>query len=397
MKILDLRDKDKPEEVSSQLQKAAHKEATVWKALGNHPNCIRLHDLFLNNDFCYMVMEKCASGLLQALEKMPEINERGLGSVFAQMLLGISHCHGAKVVHRDVKPDNFLVGGEGGQTIKLGDFGLSAIMPKQGKLPGVFGTAPFMCPEMLVGKWYDEKADVWSFAVIVYVLLFGQFPYMPKQQSSKAMKQAIIDADPAPSFEPCISRSAAPNALMRSPDAVTLVRSLLNRDPEKRPSAEEALHMPWMSSAMRGDHMPGVDFPSLRPMLHSSKKVGAFEVRDPARDTNVDVLLNQLQMQKHGQPIPPTVSGGATSPARQPGMPGAASGMGDRRPRDEDRIGSKKSTMSKNGKDWETGSNRSTSLPSSSIGDSSSENGAMSRSCQGFRGSGWSKGTGSEQ
>merc|ERR1719353_856031 len=161
-------------------------------------------------------MEKCASGLLQALEKMPEINERGLGTVFAQMLLGISHCHGAKVVHRDVKPDNFLVGGEGGQTIKLGDFGLSAIMPKQGKLPGVFGTAPFMCPEMLVGRWYDEKADVWSFAVIVYVLLFGLFPYMPKQQSSKAMKQAIIEGGSTPpSFEP-FQKGISGAALFRS-------------------------------------------------------------------------------------------------------------------------------------------------------------------------------------
>ena len=74
VKILDLRDEDKPEELSAKLQKAAHKEATVWKAIGSHPNCIRLHDLFFGDDCCYMVMEKCNSGLLQSLASMPELN-----------------------------------------------------------------------------------------------------------------------------------------------------------------------------------------------------------------------------------------------------------------------------------------------------------------------------------
>lgn len=308
VKILNLKCKEQPDEVSLQLQKVAHKEATVWKTVGIHPNCVRLHDLFFDSDFCYMVMEKCQSGLLQALESMPEITERGLGNVFSQMLLGISHCHSAKVVHRDIKPDNFLVGGNDGGVIKLVDFGLSGIIPKQGKLPGVFGSAPFICPEMLVARCYDEKADVWSFAVTVYVLLFGQFPYMPKQQGSKAMKQAIIDVFPPPSFKPVQNAAAGPNALMRSPDARSLVKTLLNRDPEQRPGAEEILHMTWMNSARQGCYMLGVELPSLRPMLHAAKTVGAFEVRDLARDTKADVVLNAMQMQRHGQPLPPTPS-----------------------------------------------------------------------------------------
>merc|ERR1719359_2544917 len=133
------------------------------------------------------------------------------------------------------------------------DFGLSAALPKQGKLPGVFGTAPFMCPEMLVGRWYDEKADVWSFAVICYVLMFGLFPYMPKQQSSKAMKQAIIEGTPPPTFEP-VQKALGSSALYRSQDAVSMIQMLLNREPDDRPSAEDALHMTWMSAAMEGSH-----------------------------------------------------------------------------------------------------------------------------------------------
>jgi serine/threonine protein kinase len=386
VKILDLRDKDKPEEVSGQLQKAAHKEACVWKTVGNHPNCIRLYDVFASNDFCYMVMEKCSSGLLQALESMPEVTERGLGNVFAQMLLGIAHCHSVKVVHRDIKPDNFLVGGQDGQTIKLADFGLSASLPKQGKLPGVFGTAPFMCPEMLVGRWYDEKADVWSFAVIVYVLLFGLFPYMPKQQSSKAMKQAIIEGGSTPpAYEP-VQKGLAGAALYRSSDAISMVKTLLSREPEERPSAEEALHTSWMSAALEGTHLPGKDLPSLRPMLHHAKKVGAFEVRDPARDSNVDVVLNQIQLQRHGKALPVTPSGGIMGPSS------------DRRPQIVDQRGTSKNSKlpkpSGSGKDWENASNRSTACGdgSSSVNDSHSDRG-VGRVNDGSRGSGWSKDT----
>jgi len=322
-----------------------------------------LHDVFCDHRFCYMVMEKCQAGLLQALESMPELTERGLGNVFAQMLLGIAHCHNVKVCHRDIKPDNFLVAGADGQVVKLADFGLSAQMPKQGKLPGVFGTAPFMCPEMLLGKWYDEKADVWSFAVIVYALMFGLFPYMPKQQSSKAMKQAIIDGTTPPNFEP-VQRVTSGNALMRSDAALSCIRPLLDRDPEVRPTAEETLHSPWMSAALQGNHMPGADLPSLRPMLHSAKKVGAFEVRDVARDTAVDVQLNELQMQRLGIPLPVPNSMGTVQPAeqRRPITPSASQTSASSGSRS---LGIKP----KSGKEaWDDSSGRSTATGSSSSG-----------------------------
>jgi len=168
---------------------------------------------------------------------------------------------------------------------------------------------------MLLGKWYDEKADVWSFAVIAYVLLFGVFPYMPKQQSSKAMKQAIIDGEKAPTYEP-VQRVTSGNALMRSEAALNCIRPCLDREPDTRPSAEDALRFPWMRAALQGTHMPGADLPSLRPMLHAAKKVGAFEVRDPARLTAVDVTLNQLQLQRHGVPLPTPGPPGQAEPQR---------------------------------------------------------------------------------
>jgi serine/threonine protein kinase len=379
VKILDLRHKERPDEISGQLHKGAHKEAIAWKAVGHHPHCVRLYDLFFGNVFCYMVMEKCAKGLLEALEVLPELTERGLGNMFGQMLLGISHCHSVRVVHRDIKPDNFLVAGEDGQQVKLADFGLSAMIPKAGRLQGVFGTAPFMCPEMLQGQWYDERSDVWSFAVIVYVLLFGLFPYMPKQQSSRAMKQAILDGATPPSFEP-IRKGVPANALMRSRNAVSFVERLLHRDPEKRPFAEQALHMPWMSAAMDGRHLPGADLPSLRPMLHSAKKVGAFEIRDPAKDSAADAILNTLQMQRHGVPLPTHPQGDVQNGDRSltAAIPSATSAKDCQMLK----MGAKGKSSGK--ESWENTSNRSTTCDSSDLGSSSDRGGSASFQAMGL-------------
>jgi serine/threonine protein kinase len=316
-------------------------------------------------------MEKCESGLLQYLEAMPELSERTLAKVFLDMLMGTAHVHSVKVVHRDIKPDNFLVGGDNGKTVKLGDFGLSAMFPKPGtKLNGVYGTAPFMCPEMLDGKGYDEKSDLWSVAVVIYVLLFGNFPYIPKEQSSKGMKKAILDGAP-PTFQP--PGKVTGNASYRTDSAITFVKTMLERDPETRPSANVTLNLPYMQGAQDNSHAVGMDLPSLRPMLHMAKKVGAFEVRDPSRETGIDSILNQLQLSKHGTPLPEVARGGGTDASK--GRRGSSDSK-------RGRSGSCDNQYGQYGQ-----SNRSTAASVSDM------NSSANSSSWGHRGSGWSKNT----
>lgn len=362
VKIIDLRDKNKPGEASKSTQKAVNNEATVWAAVGSHANVVRLYEVFTSFELCYMVMERCSTTLLQCLDGMIELNERSVGKVFVQMLNALTHVHAVKVIHRDVKPDNFLVGCEYDQTVKLADFGLSTLLPKQGKAQGVFGTAPFMCPEMLGGRGYDEKVDVWSFGTIVYVFLFGNFPYVPKEQGSKGMKQAILEAAP-PKFEPH-GKPGAQNSHFRTDGAIDFAKCLLNREPEERPSAIESLHLAYMTAVVENRHAPATELPSLRQMLHCSRKVGAFETRDPSRETNADSLLNKLQLKRHGIPVPPT-----------PANPLASKSSSERRHGDED----KRSRRTFSPSNWENQSSRSTNC--SDIDDSLGS----------FRGSGWSK------
>jgi serine/threonine protein kinase len=296
-KIVHLSSKKKPEKLSRKMQKVVDNEITAWRSIGKHPHCVELIEVFYGNSFCYMVMERCMQGFLQALECMPVLDERCLGRVFAQALDGIAHCHRVDVIHRDIKPDNFLFGGKDGQVVKLCDFGLSIFVPEEGKKVHVCGTPPFMCPEMLAGKGYDTKADVWSFGVVVYTLMFGKFPY--HAPDSCEMKRVILAGDVEPDFIP--SDAKGEDADWRSDQAMSLVRALLTRNPDERPSTEDVLSMPWIAAATEDCHLPGTELPCLKGMLANAKGAGSFELRDTQAKTKTDILMKNLQKQAQRQ------------------------------------------------------------------------------------------------
>mmetsp|Transcript_46011 Transcript_46011/g.72714 ORF Transcript_46011/g.72714 Transcript_46011/m.72714 type:complete len:474 (-) Transcript_46011:484-1905(-) len=300
VKIVDLRDKRNPNETNRRLERAAVKESTIWASLGSHPHCVQFYDAYFGGNLCYMVMEKCSSDLFQYFERMLIITERHIGEIFRQMLSGIVHVHSCKIIHRDIKPDNFLIGDDG-VTVKLCDFGLSTLV--SAVKPGVNGTAPFICPEILKRKKYDEKVDIWSFGVLVYAFLFGSFPYSPKQETSKGMKQAILEGRP-PTFKPA-SHANAHNSSSRSTSAVTFVKAMLARDPEQRPAAHTALHMEFMTAVKENRHALGVDLPSLRSTILAAQKIGAIETRNhSSKEEDIDDILNKLQIDACGQPLP---------------------------------------------------------------------------------------------
>lgn len=279
-------------------------EPRIWKYVGCHRNCMRLFETFYSTKLCYMVAEKCRVGLGEHLLRMSSVNERSMGECFLQMLTAIEYLHSIQVVHRDIKLDNFMVGGDDGMTVKLGDFGFSVLREEEatmgGYLVGVYGTAPYMCPEMVCGHGYNEKSDIWSFAVITYLLLFGSFPYCnPKDPSAKGMKQAVRDGR-SPTFAPQESCSAHDD--YRSDGAICFVRKLLNRRPDQRPSATDALDIPYMLAVKNGNHMPGQDLPSLHPMVRRAKTSRAFGSHR-FRNTTIDMLLERDLVTRDGRRV----------------------------------------------------------------------------------------------
>mmetsp|Transcript_7698 Transcript_7698/g.21358 ORF Transcript_7698/g.21358 Transcript_7698/m.21358 type:complete len:351 (-) Transcript_7698:359-1411(-) len=272
-------------------------EVDVLKRVSTLPHCVALHGAYIEGFLSDVVMERCDMTLLQALESGPELTESTLLPIIKEMLQALDGIHKLGVVHRDIKPDNFLLVCSGRErTIKLCDFGFAVALPEDnGEVMGVFGTTPFMSPEMLRKDSYGAKTDVWSLGVLVYVLLCGQFPYHPLPLSVKAMKAAIVMGTPKPTFQPADSLGAAGS--QPSPAAFVFLHSTLDRKAGRRSSAANALQLSWLASPADSQRSEQ----SLWLTLKAAKSVGAFELRAPRdlKQGKLDMMLASLQAQYH--------------------------------------------------------------------------------------------------
>jgi len=295
VKITDLRTGDlTPGKPDYRKLRAAQKEATILRKVAECEHCVQAYEDFADDSFFYLVMERCDHTLLQVLERLPEVKEYVLARLASDMLRALNHIHSLNIVHRDVKPDNFLCCGFK-HVVKLCDFGLAEVLSHPtAELKGVYGTAPFMSPEMLKVQGYGTLTDVWSLGVILYTLLFGQFPYQPVEATTKAMKAAIIAGQPQPTFKPKLDLDMGGRS-RASPGAVSFLRACLCRDPGLRISARDALGQAWVSSDE--DQPARKSQPSLRPMLYAARRAGAFDVRkvNDSESNSMDIALCAMQ------------------------------------------------------------------------------------------------------
>jgi serine/threonine protein kinase len=187
-----------------------------------------------------------------------------------------------------------------GGVCKLCDFGLAGVLPLSGAgLSGIYGTAPFMAPEMLNREHYRTEVDVWSIGVIAYVFFNADFPYLPEQKNSAEMKKVIREGKQQPSFRPR-ARSGQKQLPSASKDAETFCRALLNRSRDTRIDAAEALKLQFLAKG------PGAEetLPSLKLTFKACLKCGAFENRPVDKfDQNLDPLLDQLHRRHTGNSL----------------------------------------------------------------------------------------------
>ena len=150
----------------------------------DHPNIIKLYDVYESNNSLYLIMEECHGGelfdrIIKRIENNQMYTEKEACEIIKQVMGAIEYCHNKGVAHRDLKPENLLYlyeGTEVNNPIKIIDFGLSQDINIKKILSSKVGTAYYVSPEILAGK-YNEKCDVWSAGVILYVLLSGEPPF----------------------------------------------------------------------------------------------------------------------------------------------------------------------------------------------------------------------------
>mmetsp|Transcript_81234 Transcript_81234/g.252122 ORF Transcript_81234/g.252122 Transcript_81234/m.252122 type:complete len:517 (-) Transcript_81234:119-1669(-) len=206
--------------------------------LMDHPNIIRLYEVFEDDQKVYLVMELCTGGeLFDRIVKKGHFSEREAAVVMEQILRAVHYMHKIDVSHRDLKPENFLFQTRQpteSNVLKLIDFGLSCRVKPGMVLTTVAGTASYVAPQVLE-KRYDKRCDLWSCGAIMYTVLCGHPPFRGQNQSevlAKVRKGRYTFSG---------------KAWQRiSQDAKNLVQKLMEIEPAMRFTAEQGLADSWI-------------------------------------------------------------------------------------------------------------------------------------------------------
>ncbi|PON99461.1 GPCR kinase [Trema orientale] len=214
------------------------REVKILQELTGHENVVQFYNAFEDDSYVYIVMELCEGGeLLDRIlaKKDSRYTEKDAAVVVRQMLKVAAQCHLHGLVHRDMKPENFLFkSSREDSPLKATDFGLSDFIKPGRKFQDIVGSAYYVAPEVLKRKSGPES-DVWSIGVITYILLCGRRPFWDKTEDG-IFKEVLRN-------KPDFRRKPWPSV---SSSAKDFVKKLLVKDPRARLTAAQALSHPWV-------------------------------------------------------------------------------------------------------------------------------------------------------
>ena len=146
-----------------------------------HPNIVRMYNHYENDENIYCFLEYIEGETLYSKIKSNSagLNEREAFKIFSQIIKAIKFLHNNKIIHRDIKLENFLIKKEKNkEIIKLCDFGWSVqLTDEMPKRVTTCGTFEYMSPELINEEPYDYCIDVWALGVLLYELLHGKTPF----------------------------------------------------------------------------------------------------------------------------------------------------------------------------------------------------------------------------
>jgi hypothetical protein len=207
-----------------------------------HPNIVEFIDCFkVDNNQLWIIMELMDGCLTDVLEQFPTVslNERQIALVCRETLKSLSYIHKNHSIHRDIKSDNILLNSLG--EIKIADFGYAAQLTQEKiKRTTVVGTPYWMAPELIRGHEYGPKVDIWSLGIMVREMMEGEPPYM-EYPPLRALFLITTKGIPPINDEQKYSQQ-----LLR------FYYRCLEKEVEKRPTAEELLQDPFMDMCCTG-------------------------------------------------------------------------------------------------------------------------------------------------
>jgi len=202
-----------------------------------HENIVDFYDSYIvEGRQLWVIMEimdgGCLTDILELYGQI-DLNESHIAFVCRETSKALAYIHSLHRIHRDIKSDNILLSTEG--TIKLADFGYAAqLTQKQQKRNTVVGTPYWMAPELIRGHDYGIKVDIWSLGIMLMEMAEGEPPYM---EFPPLRALFLITTKGIPPLKEPQKWSTELNEY---------VNKCLDKDPEKRPDANELLKHPFI-------------------------------------------------------------------------------------------------------------------------------------------------------
>ena len=264
----------------------------------DHPNIIKLYEYFESPNSLYLIMEECYGGelfdrIMEHIEKKEMYTEREAAEIIRQVMSAVEYCHNNGIVHRDLKPENLLYlkkGSEENNPLKVIDFGLSQTLDTKKILSSKVGTAYYVSPEILAGK-YTEKCDIWSAGVILYVLLSGEPPFNGPSDGAIYSKIKKMKFDfPAHKWKSISS------------EAKDLLSHMLATENE-RYSASQVLAHPWFEIAKKRTNIEQLDFSSqfFREYIQSNqlKKIVLIFIASRLQESEINKEIKPAEIRSY--------------------------------------------------------------------------------------------------
>ncbi len=174
----------------------------------SHPNIVRAYDVGDDQDIHFIVMEYIHGDTLKkAIKEKAPFDSRSTINVAIQIASALSQAHKSHIIHRDIKPQNILVGTDG--VVKVTDFGIAraATASTMTTTANAAGSVHYFSPEQARGGYVDEKSDIYSLGITMFEMITGVLPFQGNNSVSIALKHINEELPDIRQYNPNCSRS----------------------------------------------------------------------------------------------------------------------------------------------------------------------------------------------